>query len=179
MSDYFMGQIVMSGFPFAPRGFAQCNGSLLAMAQYSALFALLGTVYGGDGRTTFGLPDLRGRTPVGGGFPSLDASWQPPSTPLGAIGGTETVTLTPDQNGPHTHAFTATQEDATASYLEGNQLLAQTTGGVTLYGAPTNLVPLGMGPSSTAGNSAPHPNMQPFSVINFNIALTGYFPSRG
>lgn len=178
MSDYFMGQIMMTGFPFAPRGFGQCNGALLPMAQYSALYSLLGIVYGGDGRTTFALPDLRGRTPIGGGFNSVDAAWQPPSTPLGAIGGVETVSLMPDQNGPHTHGFTATQEEATSAYLDGNQLLAQATAGATIYGAPTNLVPLGGGPSSSAGVGAPHANMQPFSVINFNIALTGYYPSR-
>jgi microcystin-dependent protein len=178
MSDYFMGQIMMTGFPFAPRSFAQCNGALLAISQNSALYSLLGTVYGGDGRTTFGLPDLRGRTPIGGGFSSADASWQPPTAPLGAIGGVETVALTPDQNGPHTHGFTATQEEAISGYLEGNQTLAQATNGATIYGAPTNLVPLSGGPSSIAGAGAPHANMQPFSVINFNIALSGYYPSR-
>ncbi len=178
MSDYFMGQVMMTGFPFAQRGFAQCNGALMSVAQNSALFSLLGNVYGGDGRTTFGLPDLRGRTPIGGGFVSFDAGWQPPATPLGAIGGVETVTLNASQNGPHTHGFAATQEEATAAFLEGDQLLAQTTNRATLYGVPTNLVPLGGGPSSPTGSGAPHPNMQPFSVINFNIALNGIFPSR-
>ncbi len=178
MSDYFMGQIMMTGFPFAQKGFAQCNGALLPLSQYSALFSLLGTVYGGDGRTVFALPDLRGRTPVGGGFASMDASWQPPSTSLGVIGGVETVSLTPDQNGPHAHGFVATQDEATSAYLDGNQILAQASAGATIYGSPTNLVPLGGGPSSAAGTGAPHANMQPFSVINFNIAMTGIYPSR-
>ncbi|TXC72645.1 phage tail protein [Sphingomonas ginsenosidivorax] len=178
MSDYFMGQIMMTGFPFAQRGFAQCNGALLAIRQNSALFSLLGIAYGGDGQATFALPDLRSRTPTGGGFSSADGGWQPPTMPLGAIGGVETVTLMPDQIPRHSHGLAATSDQATTSFLEGNELLAQTTNGATLYGAPSNLVPLGGGPSSMTGSGAPHPNMQPYSVINFNIALSGIFPSR-
>lgn len=178
MSDFYMGQVMMTGFAFAQKSFAQCNGGILAISQNSALFSLLGITYGGDGQRTFALPDLRGRTPIGGGFNSLDGSWQPPTTPLGAIGGVETVSLTPDQNGPHTHPFTGTEAEGVSTFLEGNELLGKVTNGATLYGPPTNLVPLGGGPSTTAGSSAPHPNMQPYSVINFNIALYGIYPSR-
>lgn len=178
MSDYFMGQIMMTGFPFAQRGFAQCNGTILAIRQNNALFSLLGITYGGDGQVTFALPDLRGRTPAGGGFSSADGNWQPPDMPLGAVGGSETVTLAPEQNPRHFHGFAATSDPATASFPGGEEVLAQTTNGATLYGWPANLVPLGGGPSSFAGSGAPHPNMQPYSVINFNIALFGVFPSR-
>lgn len=173
-----MGQVMMTGFPYAQKNFAQCNGAILSVSQNSALFSLLGIAYGGDGQVTFALPDLRGRTPIGGGFPSLDGGWQPPTTPLGAIGGVETVTLMPDQNGPHSHGLAATQDPATASFLEGDAVLAQTTNGATLYGMPTNLVPLGGGPSTMAGSGAPHSNMQPYAVINFNIALSGIYPSH-
>ncbi|MEG3163324.1 tail fiber protein [Sphingomonas sp. PB2P19] len=177
MSDYFMGQVMMTGFPFAQKNFAGCNGALLPIQQNSALFSLLGTVYGGDGVRTFMLPDLRGRSPIGG-FSSYDPGWQPPTLPIGVVGGVETVALTPDQNGPHTHGFAATQEDGTSPYIEGNMLLAQATGGVTIYGAAANLIPLGGGGSSIAGASAPHANMQPYAVINFNIAMYGIYPSR-
>jgi microcystin-dependent protein len=178
MADYFMGQVMMTAFPFAQRNFAACNGALLPITQNSALFSLLGVTYGGDGVRTFMLPDLRGRTPIGGGFSSFDPAWQPPAAPLGVIGGTETVSLTPDQNGAHTHGLTATQEIATSAYVDGNMVLAQASPGATIYGDPASLIPLGGGPCSTAGAGTPHTNMQPYSVINFNIAMYGAFPSR-
>lgn len=178
MSDYFMGQVMMTGFAFAQRNFAQCNGAFLSVSQNSALFSLLGTVYGGDGQVTFCLPDLRGRTPIGGGFSSASGDWKPQPTALGAIGGVESVTLMPDQNGSHTHAFAGTEAVSGSTFLEGNELLGQVTNAATLYGAPKNLVPLGGGPSTSAGSGAPHANMQPFTVINFNIALSGIYPQR-
>ncbi|WP_380787838.1 phage tail protein [Sphingomonas sp. R86521] len=178
MSDFYMGQVMMTGFAFAQRGFAQCNGAIVAVSQNSALFSLLGTVYGGDGVVTFALPDLRGRTPIGGGFVSEGGDWQPPAAPLGVIGGTEAVTLMPPHNGAHTHGFAGTEAASGSTFLESNELLGQVTNGATLYGAPTHLVPLGGGPSTSAGNGAQHPNMQPFSVISFNIAMSGIYPTR-
>ena len=179
MSDYFMGQIMMTGFGFAQKNFAACNGATLSINQNAALYSLLGIVYGGNGSTTFMLPDLRGRTPIGGGFPSLNAGWQPPATPLGAIGGVETVSLTSDQNPTHSHGMIATSDMGGDPYPGGNQVLAQANSPGLLYGAAQNLTPLAGGPSATAGAGAPHENMQPFSVINFNIAMYGLYPSRG
>lgn len=178
MAEYFMGQVMMAGFGFAQRGFAQCNGGSMSVSQNAALFTLLGISYGGDGVTTFRLPDLRGRTPVGGGFPSLDAGWPATPYPLGGIGGVESVSLTGDQNGAHMHAVTATSDSGTINAPDGSQIFAS-TGNATVYGPASALLPLAGGPTSTAGAGAPHENMQPFEVINFNIALTGIYPSRG
>ena len=179
MAEYFMGQIMMTGFGFAPKGFAQCSGGTLPISQNAALYSLLGITYGGDGTATFRLPDLRGRTPLGGGFPSQDARWQPPLTTLGSIGGTEQVTLTADQNAAHTHFVVATSDAGVGTRVDGPYVFAQTPSGQPLYGEPASLLPLSGGPSSTAGAGAPHDNMQPFQTINFNIALTGIYPSRG
>lgn len=178
MAEFYMGQVMMTGFGYAPKYFAQCNGSMLTVAQNQALFSLLGTYYGGDGKTTFGLPDLRGCTPAGGGFGSVDPSWQPFPYPLGAIGGTQTVSLTPNQNGPHTHLVSATTAAGTESYVSGAQLLAQTAAPASIYGAAQALTPLGGGPTSAVGGGQPHDNMQPYQAINFNIAMVGIYPSR-
>lgn len=172
-----MGQIMMTGFGYAQRGFAGCDGGILAVNQNQALYSLLGNVYGGNGSTTFKLPDLRGRMAVGA-FPSADAAWQPQPYSLGAIGGVERVVLTPDQNAQHTHTVTATTVPGSTSYLDGDQLLAQTDSTATIYGPPTELVPLGGGPTSAVGSSAPHDNMQPFVTIGYVIALAGVYPSR-
>lgn len=177
MSDFFLGQIMMTGFGYAPNQFAQSDGSLLLISQNSALYALLGNSYGGDGVRTFALPDLRGRTPAGA-FASADPAWQPSPYPLGTIAGVQQVALTPDQNPPHTHLVTATSDPGTSGYLEGAQVLAQTSGDATLYGSAQTLVPLAGAPSGMAGLGSAHDNMQPFQVINFNIATSGIFPSR-
>jgi len=177
MSNFYMGQIMMTGFGYAQRNFALCNGASLSVSQNQALFSLLGTTYGGDGIQTFALPDLRGRTPAGG-FNSVDGAWQPSPYPWGAIGGVETVSLTGDQNGPHTHGLTATTDVAVSPYVDGAQVFAQASGTGQLYGAAQALIPLSANPTSVAGSGAPHPNMQPYQVINFNIALSGIYPSR-
>ena len=167
MSDYFIGQVKMVGFNFAPRDFAFCNGQLLAISQNTALFSILGTTYGGNGQTTFALPDLRGRTPVGGnGLP----------VQLGEAGGQEAVTLTVNQIPPHTHGVYADTAAGTTRN-PGNALYATTP--TPLHG-PSNgplvqLDPRTIGPS---GGSQPHPNMQPYLAINFCIALFGFYPSR-
>src|SRR5579859_6633653 len=106
MSDYFLGQIMLTGFGFAPRGFALCNGQLMSISQNTALFSLLGTFYGGNGTTTFGLPDLRGRTPVGYGT-SVDGGWQPSPYNIGQPFGTEAVTLLQSQMPAHNHLLGA------------------------------------------------------------------------
>ena len=177
MSDYFMGQIMMTGFAYPQSGFAQCNGGVLQISQFRALFSLLGTTYGGDGINTFGLPDLRGRTPAGA-VPSQSPNWQPPAYDWGLVGGVEAVSLSADQNATHTHALAATTAQGTSTDLRATQLLAQADGAGLLYGAPAQMVPLAGGPTTTAGQGAQHPNMQPFQAINFNIALNGIYPSR-
>jgi len=175
MSETFLGQVLMAGFAFAPRGFAQCNGQFLPISQNQALFALLGTQFGGDGRVTFALPDLRGRTPIGFAS-SVDPSWQPPPMQIGERAGTEAVTLTSANLPNHGHAVAGTTLDGTTRN-PNNAIFART--GESLYGPATgNLVPLASNSVSPAGGNQPHANMQPYAVINFCIALTGIFPSR-
>lgn len=176
MSDFYIGQIMPAGFGFPPRGWAACNGQLLPIAQNQALFSLLGTQYGGDGRVSFGLPDLRGRTPVDAGT-SADSSWQPTPYVQGEMGGVENVTLLSSNLPMHSHP-------AQASSTAGNErnptnALYSGSGSEQVYapssGAQAVLAPQTIG--MTGGNQ-PHANMQPYLVINFNIALTGIYPSR-
>jgi microcystin-dependent protein len=175
MAEYYLGQIMMTGFAFAQKGFAFCNGSILAIAQNQALFSLLGTTYGGDGVTTFGLPNLQSRTPVGFGG-SADPAWQPSPYQWGETGGVENVTLLPTQLPAHNHVGNATTTAGAARSPDG-----------ALYGAPTNpiyaapngrLVALAVPTVTYAGGSQSHSNIQPFEAINYNIAMTGIFPSR-
>jgi microcystin-dependent protein len=170
MSNPFIGEIRMFGGNFAPRGWAFCNGQLLAIAQNDALFALIGTTYGGDGQTTFALPDLRGRIPVHAGQGPGLSSYQ-----LGQQAGTETVTLTQQQMPAHTHT-------AQAQSGAGNQ--AGPGGGVWASSAqnqfsanPPNAA-MNAAAIGSAGGSQPHENMAPYQVVSFIIALEGIFPSR-
>ena len=153
----------MVGFNFAPRGWAQCDGQLLPINQHQSLYALFGTIYGGDGRTNFALPDLRGRTPVhpGNGITQ------------GQRGGTEEETLTEDNLPAHSHAMRVSSQAATATDPSGNVLAA---GAANAWNrdAPSTLMP----PTGTTGAAAAHSNMQPSLVVNFVVALQGLFPSR-
>lgn len=173
MSEPFIGQIMMAGFNFAPRGWAQCNGQLMSIASNTALFSLLGTYYGGDGRVTFGLPDMRGRTPNStGNGPGL--------TPrvLGEEYGEENVTLISTEMPMHNHIPMGTTIDANQATPAGNAWGSENTGTLNLYvSGPENAVlnPMAIG---LAGGSMPHNNMQPYLVINFCIALQGIFPAR-
>lgn len=165
----FIGTIMLFGFNFAPRGWAICNGQLQSIAQNTALFALLGTTYGGDGRTTFGLPDLRGRVPLGHGQgPGL------PHYTLGEMGGVADVTLTHSQMPPHTHTVNAT--NSATSKTPGANLPAFSTGGAA-YG-PTADTSMAANMVQPSGNGMPHTNMQPYLAGNWCIALQGIFPSR-
>lgn len=167
--DPFVGQITMFAGNFAPRGWAFCDGQLLDVSQNDALFSLLGTTYGGDGRTTFGLPDLRGRTPIHyGSGPGL--------TPrnLGARGGTERVTLTAPQLPPHNHPAIGADDAANAVSPAGNTL-ANT--GPPVY-VPGGAQPMALDTVSSVGGSQAHDNMMPFQAVYFIIALTGIFPTR-
>lgn len=173
MTEVFLGQIMLTGFQFAPRGFALCNGQLLSIAQNQALFSLLSTMYGGDGRTTFALPNMQSCTPVGAGN-SADPNWNPAPYDQGAIGGAESVTLLNTQIPPHNHTVSGTTAAGAARNPTGG---LYGTNSSSIFG-PANgtLVPLkGVGPG---GGNQPHPNLQPYTVINFVIALTGVYPSR-
>lgn len=177
--ENFIGQIMLTGFGFAQKGFAMCNGQLLAIAQNQALFSLIGTTYGGNGVSNFQLPDLRGRTPNGRGNSMWGETYN-----IGQSAGSETVTLSLGQLPQHTHFFSATTRPGAVqnpSAAPGSYAQAIVGTGVeNIYAAPGAgaMVPLLPASISTVGGSQPHPNMQPFDVINFNIALQGAFPSR-
>ena len=171
-TEPFIGQIQTFGFNFAPRGWAKCDGQLLAISSNTALFSLLGTTYGGDGRTTFGLPDLRGRAALHqGGGPGLT------NRKIGQKAGAETVTLNASTMPTHTHVATlkATTSDGAPGTPTGkvlapkNQYLTGTSN--------TNMGASSITNANTGGSQA-ITNMQPFQVINYCIALQGLFPSK-
>ena len=171
---------MMAGFSYAPQGFAMCNGQFLPINQNQALFSLLGTMYGGNGQTTFALPDMRGRTPIGFAS-SADAGWQPGVTALGERGGAESVALAPAELAQHTH-FVQASTALGNSRLPTSRMYARNTSTGTppaVYGSGNGPL-VGMHASSvtTQGGSQPHTNMQPYLAINFCIALTGIFPSQ-
>jgi len=172
MSEPFLGEIRMAGFNFAPRGWAFCNGQLMSIAQNSALFALLGTTYGGDGITTFALPNLQGRVPMHWG----NGAGLTPRT-IGETAGTETVTLISTQMPAHTHALACNSASAGVVTAVGNFPGTLPRGGTGIYAstADSAMSPLAVG---AAGGSQPHDNTQPFLCVSFIIALEGIFPSR-
>jgi microcystin-dependent protein len=178
VAEFFLGQVMMTGFGYAPKNFVQCNGQTMPINQYQALFALLGTYYGGNGTTNFMLPNLMGRSFYGAGS-SVDPAWQPAPQPIGTVGGIETATVT-SQNLPiHTHILNATTVAGVATRTAVNVLLGKA--GHSIYGLPA-AGPVMLAPatlqSAPANGGQAHSNMQPFEVINFNIALYGIFPSR-
>lgn len=164
MAEPFLGEVRMVGFDFAPRGWALCDGQLLPINQNQALFSLLGTVYGGDGKTTFALPDLRGRTPV-----HADTEH-----PLGSASGEETHTLAPGEMPQHTHPVWAAAVTAGTPNPSGAMLA---TASSAIYGSAKNLLTLVPDTVGATGGQA-HDNMQPYLVVNFIIALSGIYPSR-
>jgi microcystin-dependent protein len=163
MAEPFLSEIRLFSFNFPPKGWAFCNGQLLPINQNQALFALLGTTYGGNGQTTFALPDLRGRCAMheGAGFT------------LGQAAGTESVTITQQQMPTHIHFLQGANKDGNLAVPTSN-LLGNFNNG---YRAATNLTPLLAGTVTDVGGSQPHNNMCPYIVINFCIALQGIFPS--
>ncbi len=173
MSDPFIGQIAMFGFDFPPRNFARCDGQLLSINQNQSLFAILGTTYGGDGRTSFALPDLRGRLPM-----HADGS-----NPLGTRAGSEDVSLTQSQMGSHGHSVRGSSTTSGPG-ASGKLLGTSSAGGrgsLIAYHEPTNsnnLQPLEPATIGTEGSGAGHDNMQPSLVLSFCIALVGLFPSN-
>ncbi len=173
MSEPFLAEIRIVGFNFAPRGWAFCDGQMLPINQNQSLYSLLGTTYGGDGRTTFALPDLRSRGPLHAGDSDFGRSFQ-----LGQKGGAETVTLVADQLPPHRHDVKASAEAATSSDPTNHVLAKQRRFGPEAYADATQLVDLDSAALANAGASEAHNNLQPYTVLNFVIALRGLFPPR-
>ncbi|HEX8126837.1 MAG TPA: tail fiber protein [Allosphingosinicella sp.] len=164
MAEPFLAEIRLMSFSFAPKGWAMCNGQLLPINQNQPLFALLGTAFGGDGRTTFALPDFRGNTPlhVGSGHT------------LGEKGGAQAVTLTIAQLPTHIHVLNGTANDGNA-ILPGGNLLAKAA--TQIYGPAASLAAMNAGSVTNTGGSQAHTNMQPYLALTFCIALQGIFPS--
>ncbi|MES2337511.1 MAG: tail fiber protein [Pseudomonadota bacterium] len=184
MSEAFIGELRIMAFNFAPKGWAQCNGQLLAINTNQALFSLLGTTYGGNGTTTFALPNLQGRVPLGvgqgDGLPAYN--W-------GQIGGTEFHSLSTNEMPQHLHTLSANASNAAVnntSAAAAGSSLGQTGGfpgsganyPVSLYSAATTGTALATGMIGGVGSGQAHENRQPFSVVNICIAIVGIFPSR-
>jgi microcystin-dependent protein len=170
MAEPFIGEIRMFGGNFAPRGYAFCNGQLLAISQYDALFALIGTTYGGDGTSTFALPDLRGRVPIHqGSGPGLT-----PRT-IGQSFGAESVALTAGQMAAHNHFQQASTNAVSAG--SGPTTVPGTATLTAFYGSGP-LVNMAATAVDIAGAGQPHNNVAPFQAISFIIALEGIFPAR-
>jgi microcystin-dependent protein len=165
MSEPFLSEIKLVSFNFPPKGWALCNGQFLPINQNQALFALLGTTYGGNGQTTFALPNLRGRVPI-----SFDASHT-----LGEAAGATSVTLNIQQFPQHSHFVQATAVAANSDDPTGN-VLGQA--GANVYAAFASPTAMGAQMVTNVGGSQPHNNMMPYLVLNFIIALQGIFPSR-
>jgi microcystin-dependent protein len=169
MSEQFLGEIRMFAFNFPPNGWALCNGQTLPINQNQALFSLLGTTYGGNGTSTFGLPDLQSRAPI-----HVGTSVGGTTFVLGSVGGEETHTLTQNEMPSHPHTVSAR---ATASTATPTGASWATSGHAAFSGA-SNLVPMSGAALANGGGGQPHDNMQPFLAVNFCIALVGIFPSR-
>lgn len=163
MANPYVGEIRMFGGNFAPSDWAFCDGSLISITENETLFSLIGTTYGGDGQTTFALPDLRGRVPV----------HQNPGYPLGLMAGAEAVTLTTAQIPAHTHQFSASTVPTNTSPQGG--LLAATG---EVFTSVSQMVALASPSIGNAGGSQPHSNLQPALCVNFIISLLGVYPSQ-
>jgi microcystin-dependent protein len=174
MADPFVAEIRIFPFNFAPKGWAWCDGQLMPLSQNTALFSLLGTTYGGNGKSNFALPDLQGRAPMQPGQgPGLSLH------DLGETGGSETVTLLESEIPAHSHSSMASNEDGTQGTLAPNVTLATSVGG-SLYQTNTSASLVSMSPSALApaGGDQPHNNLQPYLTFYFCIALQGVFPPR-
>lgn len=168
MSQPYVGEIRMFGGNFAPAGWMFCEGQLLPISEYETLFNLIGTTYGGDGQTTFALPDLRGRLPIhqGNGFT------------LAETGGVETVTLTTSTIPAHSHPYLASTAGGNTNAPAGNVLCALSTAGSNYLFPAAGTVPMAPNAIGSTGGSQPHDNFQPYLCISFIISLFGVFPSQ-
>ena len=167
----YIGQIMLVGFNFAPQGWAFCDGALLAISEFEALFNLIGTTYGGDGQSNFALPDLRGRVPVSVGQGAGLSSYQ-----IGQSGGVESVTLTVNQLAAHTHVVApgASSSEETTNRPGG----AYPSAGGYYASPPGSGVTMAAATVANAGGSQPHNNIQPILGVNFIISLFGVFPTQ-
>lgn len=173
MSDPFLAEIRIFGFNFAPKGWALCNGALLSISQNTALFSLLGTMYGGNGSSNFGLPDLQGRVPMNYGngvglTPHIE----------GEVGGSNTVTLTAKQMPIHNHSVLTANDDADLQIPIAQAALAKSVNANFYSSALSTPGAMDQSTIGFVGGNGPHNNMQPFLVLNFCIALQGIFPAR-
>lgn len=170
MTEPFVGEIKMFGGNFAPRGFAFCNGQILSISQNEALFSLFGTIYGGDGRTTYGLPELRGRLPIhkgsGVGLPVFS---------LGSKGGSETEAISLNEMPAHGHTPRVSSAAAGSPVPVGGVPAAAPVNAFSAAAPDTDLAPA---IDETTGGGAPHNNVMPFLCVNFIVALAGIYPSR-
>lgn len=174
MADPFVAEIRIFPFNFAPKGWAWCDGQLLPLSQNTALFSLLGTTYGGNGKSNFALPDLQGRAPMHPGQgPGLSLH------DLGEQGGSETVTLLESEIPAHTHDARASAEAATAQAPNAQVTLARASGGSAYSTTPSSLAQMAPQTLAHAGGNQPHNNMMPYLTFYFCIALQGVFPPRG
>ncbi len=164
MAEPFLSEIRIMSFNFAPKGWAMCNGQLLPINQNQALFSLLGTTFGGDGRVNFALPDLRGQVPIHVGSGHI----------LGEKGGEQNHTVSSAEMPTHTHVLNGTSNPADTNIPANNTLLGVI---VNTYGAAANLVAMAPAEITNIGGSQPHLNMQPYLTLTFCIALQGIFPS--
>jgi microcystin-dependent protein len=173
MSDQFVAEIRIFPFNFPPTGWAFCDGQLMPISQNTALFSLLGTTYGGDGKSTFALPDMQGNAGMqpgqGQGLSLRD---------LGEIGGTESVTLLVSEIPFHTHTLRVSAEVGDIQIPADNTALARSGSGNAYTATATNIVQLAPQALAPAGGSLPHNNMQPYLTLNYCIALQGIFPQR-
>ena len=165
----YLGEIKMTSFNWAPKGWALCDGSILSVNQNQALFSLLGNIYGGTQNTTFALPDLRGRTPLNTDFQYYQ---------IGKAGGVEGVAIDTTMMPAHTHQFVATSATATAQFVGGSANRLAALSQSNLYAQSANLVAMGSSSCSNTGGGGAHQNMQPSLVINFIIAIAGIYPQR-
>lgn len=173
MSEPFVGEIRMFAGNFAPRGWAFCDGQLLAVSQNDALFSLYGTIYGGDGRTTFGLPDMRGRIPLHQGQgPGLS------NRRLGSKSGQEQVTITANQLASHTHNFNANNNTEGADTASPQNKYVGDPVGIEFYDNAAQTGSLASTSITNTGGSRPHTNLMPTLCVNFIAALFGIYPSR-
>jgi microcystin-dependent protein len=172
MSDAFLGEMKIVPFNFAPKGWALCNGQFLPINQNQALFSLFGTTYGGNGQTTFALPDFRGRIPIhqGSGFT------------MGQAGGETAHTITSSEMTQHIHIMNASNAAGVLAFPAAGSPVVQAnvwaSSGQNPYGAPNNLAAMNPASITNAGGSQPHENRQPYLTLNFIVCLVGIFPSQ-
>jgi microcystin-dependent protein len=174
MGQPFVGQVIAVGFNFVPAGWLSCDGSLQPISEYEALYALIGTTYGGNGTTTFGMPDLRGRSPVDAGQGAGLSTYV-----MGQIAGAEAVTLTASQIGSHSHQLVGSSQTGTITVPAGTVAIGQVVNAeVSVFAAAPATTALSGTAIGPFGGSLPHENRQPFLTINYIICYAGIFPSQ-